>query len=228
MIKIIIACDNDKILLSKLKNIAQIELIYVKINVEKIIKSFKQNSPDMLILDFDKKILTKEKIIEKISKLSLNKRLIISVTDSRTYLCFDQTYLLLKLIKILEDFTDVSLENAIHDMLWKLHFNLYSKGTIYLKEAIIVAYYNRQLLLDTKKLINEIAQKHNSNSKNIRNNIDNALNLAFKYENLQYDIDFFNGYYDGRKISLKYFISLAVHYIESTISKKNSNIKLKS
>ena len=132
------------------------------------------------------------------------------------------------MIKILEDFTDVSLENAIHDMLWKLHFNLYSKGTIYLKEAIIVAYYNRQLLLDTKKLINEIAQKHNSNSKNIRNNIDNALNLAFKYENLQYDIDFFNGYYDGRKISLKYFISLAVHYIESTISKKNSNIKLKS
>lgn len=228
MIKVIIACDNDKILLSKLKNIAQIELIYVKINVEKIIKSFKQNSPDMLILDFDKKLLTKEKIIEKISKLSLNKKLIISVTNSRTYLCFDQTYLLLKLIKILEDFTDVSLENAIHDMLWKLHFNLYSKGSIYLKEAIIVAYYNRQLLLDTKKLINEVAQKHNSNSKNIRNNIDNALNLAFKYENLQYDIDFFNGYYDGRKISLKYFISLAVHYLESTLAKKSSNIELKS
>ena len=59
MIKVIIACDNDTILLSKLKNIAQIELIYVKINVEKIIKSFKQNSPDMLILDFDKKILKK-------------------------------------------------------------------------------------------------------------------------------------------------------------------------
>lgn len=225
MIKIIIACDNDKILLSKFKNIAQIELINVEINVEKIIKSFKQNSPDMLILDFDKKVSTKEKIIEKISKLSLNKKLIISATNSRTYLCFDQTYLLLKLIKVLENFTDSSLENSVYDMLWKLHFNLYSKGTIYLKEAIIIASYNHSLLFDTNKLIKQVAQKHNTFPKNIRNNIDNSLNLAFKYENLQYDIDFFKGYYDGRKISLKYFISLSVHYIESLLDENFSKIK---
>ena len=227
MIKILIACDNDNTLFSKLNKMNQIEIIKLDKNIKIIIEDCKKNNPpDMLILD--KNILTDKKIVKKIYQLSSNKNLIISVTNSRTYLCFDKFSLLLDLIKILENFTDATLENSIYDMLWHLRFNLYSKGTIYLKDAIIIAYYNRQLLLDTKKLINEVAQKHNSNSKNIRNNIDNALNLAFKYENLQYDIDFFNGYYDGRKISLKYFISLAVHYLESTLAKKSSNIELKS
>lgn len=99
-------------------------------------------------------------------------------------------------------------------MLWQLRFSVYTKGTIYLKDAITFAYYDKMLLYDTNKLMQEVANLHNLDEKNIRNNIDNSLNLAFKKDNLQYDIDFFNGYYDGRKISLKYFISLSVYYLE--------------
>ena len=109
-------------------------------------------------------------------------------------------------------------------MLWHLRFNLYSKGTIYLKDAIIIAYYNNILLYDTNQLIKQVAQKYNLDEKNIRNNIDNSLNRAFTYENLKYDIEFFKGYYDGRKISLKYFISLAVHYIQFNSNSNFSNI----
>lgn len=217
MMKILIACDNDSVLLSKLNNMAQLELLKVEINVKSIINDLKINFPDVLILDNDKNVLSNEKIMKKIFALGLNKKLIISATNSRTYVCFDKTDLLLDLIKILEDFNDNTLESIIYDMLWRLRFNLYSKGTIYLTDAIILAYYNNSLLYDTNELIRQVAQKYDSESKNIRNNIDNALNLAFKYDNLQYDIDFFNGYYDGRKISLKYFITLAVHYIESSI-----------
>ena len=128
------------------------------------------------------------------------------------------------MIKILENLTDTTLENSIYDMLWHLRFNLYSKGTIYLKDAIIIAYYNNILLYDTNKLIKQVAQKYNLDEKNIRNNIDNSLNRAFTYENLKYDIEFFKGYYDGRKISLKYFISLAVHYIQFNSNSNFSNI----
>ena len=108
-----------------------------------------------------------QKIVKKIYQLSSNKNLIISVTNSRTYLCFDKFSLLLDLIKILENLTDTTLENSIYDMLWHLRFNLYSKGTIYLKDAIIIAYYNNILLYDTNKLIKQVAQKYNLDEKNI-------------------------------------------------------------
>ena len=223
MIKILIACDNDNTLFSKLNKMDQIEIIKLDKNIKIIIEDYKKNNPpDMLILD--KNILTDKKIVKKIYQLSSNKNLIISVTNSRTYLCFDKFSLLLDLIKILENLTDTTLENSIYDMLWHLRFNLYSKGTIYLKDAIIIAYYNNILLYDTNKLIKQVAQKYNLDEKNIRNNIDNSLNRAFTYENLKYDIEFFKGYYDGRKISLKYFISLAVHYIQFNSNSNFSNI----
>lgn len=223
MIKILIACDNDNTLFSKLNKMDQIEIIKLDKNIKIIIEDCKKNNPpDMLILD--KNILTDKKIVKKIYQLSSNKNLIISVTNSRTYLCFDKFSQLLDLIKILENFTDATLENSIYDMLWHLRFNLYSKGTIYLKDAIIIAYYNNILLYDTNQLIKQVAQKYNLDEKNIRNNIDNSLNRAFTYENLKYDIEFFKGYYDGRKISLKYFISLAVHYIQFNSNSNFSNI----
>ena len=108
-------------------------------------------------------------------------------------------------------------------MLWLLRFNLYSKGTVYLSEAIALAYYENSYLYDTNELLQKIAKLHNLDEKNIRNNIDNALSLAFKDENLKYDIDFFNGYYDGRKVSLKYFITLAVHYISIKLNNEFSD-----
>lgn len=213
MIKIIIACDNDSILLNKLTNITTIELKHILIKENIIIETYRNTLPDMLILEF-KNETHKKKIMKKISKLNFNKHLIISATNLRTYLCFNQLNTLVDLIKNFENLDDISkLEKNILDMLWKLRFNLYSKGTNYIKDAIILAYFNNSLLYDSNKLMKEIANLYNLDEKNVRNNMDNALNLAFNYENLQYDIQFFKGYYDGRKVSLKYFIVLAVHYI---------------
>lgn len=222
MVKIVIACDNDN-LLNILENNTQIETIQVEKKETEIIKICKNNFPDMLILDFNDNGLKTEKIIKKIYELDFNKSLVISATNSRTYICFDKIYLLLDLIKLFEDFKNTTLEEKILDMLWLLRFNLYSKGTVYLSEAIALAYYENSYLYDTNELLQKIAKLHNLDEKNIRNNIDNALSLAFKDENLKYDIDFFNGYYDGRKVSLKYFITLAVHYISIKLNNEFSD-----
>ena len=60
MIKILIACDNDNTLFSKLNKMNQIEIIKLDKNIKIIIEDCKKNNPpDMLILD--KNILTTKK-----------------------------------------------------------------------------------------------------------------------------------------------------------------------
>ena len=215
MIKILVACDNDN-LFNELNNTI-FKVTNVKTNEKNIVQICKNLSPDMLIIDFNNNPVKYFKIIEKLKGLNINKYIIISETQKRVYICFKQPYICFRLIRHIESFNDSTeknmLEKIVIDMLSNLHFNLYSKGTWYLKDCIYLAYYNKTLLFDTNSLISQVATLHNENNKNIRNNIDNALNLAFDYENLQYDIDFFNGLYDGRKISLKYFMILAIKYI---------------
>lgn len=106
------------------------------------------------------------------------------------------------------------LRKYIDNLFWRLRFNEFTKGTAYFKTAICLAYINDSFLYDNKKLIKRLACFYRTNSKNIRNSIDNTLKSAFKYENLKYDIDFFEGYYDGRKVSFKYFLFFIIEYIE--------------
>ena len=109
------------------------------------------------------------------------------------------------------------LEKIIDKLLWELRFITYTKGVLYLKMALCLVYINESFLFDYKKLIKEISSFYKTHPKTLRNNIDNALNSAFTYENLQYDIDFFDGYYDGRRVNLKYFFSLAIYYINKNM-----------
>lgn len=109
MIKIIIAGNNDSFF-NNLKN-KKIQLINIPANIDRIIESCTNNLPDMLILNFAKEELYKLKIIEKLYELNLNKYIIISATNLRTYLCFDKIYLLFDIIKNFEDFETSPLDN---------------------------------------------------------------------------------------------------------------------
>lgn len=227
MIKILIAGYDDNLL--KKLNSTQIVVTNVETNAKKIIESCKNNRPDIVILNFNNNYkLIYKKIVEKIYDIHFNKCISITATSERVYLCFDKIYLLFEILKYLEgpliEKENTILDENISDMLWKLRFNLYSKGTMYLTKAIQLAYYDSSLLFDTNRLVSQISQIYSEDERNIRNNIDNALNIAFKDENLQYDIDFFNGYYDGRKISLKYFMVLAVHYMNLKMNSESDDI----
>lgn len=101
----------------------------------------------------------------------------------------------------------------IDKIMWELRFHLHTKGAIYLKTAICLSYVNHSFLHNQKKLFETLSNFFHTTPKNIRNCIDHALNSTFKYEFIQYHINYFEGYYNGEKISLKYFLFFIVEYI---------------
>ena len=108
----------------------------------------------------------------------------------------------------------MELEKNLDDILWKLGFTSYFKGTIYLKDAILFVYEDKSLLYDMGKLINKVSKKnHKKNQSVIRSDIDKALNHMLDYIDSNVICEIFEDY-DGRKISLKYFIDLIVRYLE--------------
>ena len=109
----------------------------------------------------------------------------------------------------------MELEKTIDNILWKLGFTSYFKGTIYLKDAILLAYNDHNLLKDSNLLIKKVAEKNGVlNDKVVRSNIDRSLNHMLDYTDKEIIYNIFQSDYDGRKISLKYFVDLCVHYLE--------------
>ncbi len=98
-------------------------------------------------------------------------------------------------------------------IMWELRFHFHTKGSIYLKTAICLSYVNHSLLYNQKKLFETLSIFFHTTPKNIRNCIDYSINSTFTYELIQYHINYFQGYYSGEKISLKYFLFFIVEFI---------------
>lgn len=110
---------------------------------------------------------------------------------------------------------NIEIEKNVDDILWKLGFTSYFKGTIYLKEAIILAYIDNELLLSMKELVKKVAEKCNiQNEKNVRSAMDKSLNSTLDFIDNSKIYNIFGDDYDGRKISLKYLINLFIHYLK--------------
>lgn len=64
-------------------------------------------------------------------------------------------------------------------------------------------------------LVSKVSNKNNiTNPRIVRSAMDKSLNNALDYidNNILYDV--FKDYYDGRKISVKYFIDLCIRYLK--------------
>lgn len=111
--------------------------------------------------------------------------------------------------------SSLEIEQNIEDLLWKLGLGTYFKGTTYLKDAISFAYADKKLLLDTQILVKKVAEKNNvSNFLLVRSVMDKTLNNTLDLLDIKLLYDIFGEDYDGRKISLRYFIDLCIRYIE--------------
>lgn len=122
-----------------------------------------------------------------------------------------------KLINIISNTINDTLEveKMIDTILWKLGFTTYFKGTIYLKEAILLAYNDKKLLQDMDTLLKKISEKnHVKNNKVVRSAMDKSLNNMLDYLHTDTIYNVFGDIYDGRKISLKYFIDLCIRYLK--------------
>ncbi len=232
MIKVIIANDND-ILYNSLSNFSLQNELNIEIkNVAKnelrnIIHKIKTKD-NVIILDSATSVTFLQNVMKnatlKIDTRKLNIIILVIDSNSQQYINQEHHYFFKKTkTATLFDVVDLvsnslkdslELEKNLDDILWKLGFTTYFKGTIYLKDAILFVYEDRALLYDMGKLMNKISKKnHNKNQSVIRSDIDKALNHMLNYTDSNVISEIFEDY-DGRKISLKYFIDLVVRYLE--------------
>lgn len=109
----------------------------------------------------------------------------------------------------------LEVEKIIDDILWKMGFVSYFKGSIYLKDAILLTYYDNRLLQDMNLLMKKVAEKNNVlNEKVVRSAIDKSLNTILDCIDIDIIYNIFGDDYDGRKISVKYFIDLCIRHLE--------------
>lgn len=234
MIKIIITNDND-IFYNSLSNI----LLQNKLNIElikvpqcKLNKLFCKTKPrdSIIILDSNTSIVFCKNIIgnaiENIDTKKMNIIILVVNSDSISNIKYEDHHLffkniynnnLLDIVKLVSNSLKDSLEieKLVDNILWQLGFTYYLKGTIYIKDAILFAYDEQKLLLDTKTLVKKVAKKHKiKNDKVVRSNMDRALNSMLNYINKDKLYDIFGENYDGRVISLKYFIDLFIRYLK--------------
>ena len=233
MIKVIIANNNDilynslsNMILQKglnidIENISTDKLSSLKFKTKEkviILDSITSISFCMNILKNAIKQVGKENIIilvvnsENIKNI-INKKRHVFLFKKRTtnFSLFDTINLVSESLK-----DTIEIEKNVDTILWKLGFTSYFKGTIYLKDAILIAFNDKNLLTDANTLIKKVAEKNNIlNDKVVRSDIDRALNHVLDYIDIKVIYDIFNDSYDGRKISLKYFIDLCIRYLEN-------------
>ena len=235
MIKVIIANDNDIIFYNSLSNILlqnelNIELIKIPQNkLNKLICKIKPKDT-LIILDSKTSIIFARNIlknaIENVDAKKVNIIILVINSDSISNIEYeyhhhflrkiDNTNLfdIVKLVsKSLNDCLEV--EKSVDDILKRLGFTYYFKGTIYLRDAILLAYNEQKLLFDTKALVKKVAKKHKiKNDRIVRSDMDRALNSMLNYITKDGIYDILKENYDGRIISLKYFIDLCIRYLD--------------
>ena len=110
----------------------------------------------------------------------------------------------------------LEIEKNIDSILWKIGLTSYFRGTTYIKDAIFFAYIDKKILYDTRTLVKKVAEKNNiSNDALVRSDMDKALNNVLDLVDQQIIYDIFGSDYDGRKISLRYFIDLCIRYLNN-------------
>lgn len=233
-IKVIIANNND-ILYNSLSNITlqnetKIEITNVPIDKVYSLLYQTKTKDNLIILESTTSVTFCTNILKNAINHIDKENIIILVIDSKhitniinhenQHSFFQRkqaNFSLLDAVNLVADTLKDTLEidKNIDDIFWKIGLTSYFKGTIYLKDAILLAYSDRNLLLDINKLIKKVAEKNEVvNYKVVRSAMDKSLNnmLDNTDKNVIYKI--FEDDYDGRKISLKYFIDLCIRFLE--------------
>lgn len=113
---------------------------------------------------------------------------------------------------------------SLNYLFWKIGFNITSKGTCYLKLAILTAYQKQELAFNNKQLIELVSQNLNIPTHTIRVAMDNSIKSMYRYSTTEKLNKFFLNSYDGRNLTTKYFILLCINYLNNLTGKKNINM----
>lgn len=236
MIKVIITNNND-ILYNSLSSITlqyegKIEVINAdKDKLKNIIRQI-GTKENLIILDSATSVIFCNNMLKYIMNRKDKSNVIILVIDSQTvtniisqekqthYFFLKKEHSNFSVLDVINMIASsvknvTEIEKNIDDILWRLGFASYFKGTIYLKEAILLAYNDNKLLRDMNILVKKVAEKHDiENDKVVRSAMDKSLNNILDFIDNSKVYNIFGDDYDGRKISVKYLIDLCIRYLE--------------
>lgn len=233
-IKVIIANNND-ILYNSLSNIAlqneaKIEIINVPPDEVSLLFHQIKSKENLIVLDSATSVTFCNNILKHAINRIGKRNIIILVIDSKhitniinhekqhwsfyerqpDFSFLDAIYLIADTLK-----DTLEIERNIDNIFWKIGLTSYFKGTIYLKEAVLLSFSDKSLLYDINELMLKIAEIHEvENHKIVRSAIDKSLNTMLDNTNINIIYEIFGENYDGRKISLKYFIDLCIRFLE--------------
>lgn len=235
MKKIMIADDNkdfNSCCRNFLTKDTSIDIVSCTIDGLTTLERYLNLRPDILLLDLDLPTISGIEIINRLTSIPEEKNLcnIIVITGSEEFR--NQITNTAKIFRIIPkpcNLLDVMMTiheidiskrpnsinvEEINNLMKKLNFNLYTKGTKYLIDCIIIANNNIDLLYNISELYSYVAGINNTNPNIIKWSITNSLSTMNRFVDKEMLYSLFDDY-DGRKISPKYFIGIIISYIKT-------------
>ena len=231
MIQVMIAEDNIEIssmycrFLTKDKNIS---IVSKTRDGEKTVEMYKALKPDVLLLDLDMPILNGLEVINQISKDSdeKNKCNIIVISGNfelmhklfntaKVYRIMPKPTNLDEVLSLIKDISNVPKtlsQIKLKSLLLELKFNLYSRGTLFLIDALNIAYNNPRLLCKIEDLYYEVAKKNNLSVNKIQRSIRSSIDVMNGHISTELLRSFFH-IYNNELIAPKYFFTMIIEYL---------------
>lgn len=234
MIKVMVADDNielNSMCCNFLTNDKEIEIVSRTIDGESTLKNYLDLKPDVLLLDLD---LPKLNGLDIINSLCLNSEeknkcniIVISGNIDMRHNLFNTSKIyriipkpasfdyILNIVKEMTSDKDLLFQKNLKDLLLDLKFNLYSTGTVYLIDAINIAYTRPVLLRNIKDLYVKIGTKYDVPYKKVKWSIRNSIDTMNKYISTDFLHSIFHIYETNYKITPKYFLTMIIEYLEN-------------
>lgn len=231
MVQVMIAEDNIELssmycrFLTKDKNI---NIISKTRDGESTVEMYQALKPDVLLLDLDMPKLNGLEVINQISKDSDEKNKCNIIVISGNVELMHRLYNTAKVYRIMPKPTNLDevlslikdISNApreldqikLKSLLLELKFNLYSKGTLFLIDAINIAYNNPVLLCKIEDLYNRVAIKNNVSVNKVQRSIRSSIDVMNNHISHELLRSFFH-IYNNDIIAPKYFFTIIIEYL---------------
>lgn len=231
MVQVMIAEDNIELssmycrFLTKDKNI---NIISKTRDGESTVEMYQALKPDVLLLDLDMPKLNGLEVINQISKDSDEKNKCNIIVISGNVELMHRLYNTAKVYRIMPKPTNLDevlslikdISNApreldqikLKSLLLELKFNLYSKGTLFLIDAINIAYNNPVLLCKIEDLYNRVSIKNNVSVNKVQRSIRSSIDVMNNHISHELLRSFFH-IYNNDIIAPKYFFTIIIEYL---------------
>ncbi len=233
MVKILIAEDDIEInntykkFLTKDKDI-QITSVF---DGNDVLNYYFKNKPDILLLDLNLPNKSGIEIINQLSTIPEERKLcnVVIISGEITFReklnntskIYKIIHKPLKLNELTNTITEMRLneektinENDFINLMLKLKFNLYSRGTTYLMDIIRICFDSPHLISNMDKLYELISIKYNISKIKTKWSVHSSLATMNKYISSDLLTSIFNIYDNERNLTPKYFISIMLNFLK--------------